>query len=180
MLPEGYEIRPIAAGDGPAVAAAYRRNREHLGRWDPDRPERFYTDEGQVEDVAKHLEARENDRRYVFLLWYDGAVAGRVVLDNLVRGVMQGATVGYWVDHDHLRKGLAVGLVEHVAAAATELGLHRLEAGTMLANVASQGVLKRAGFTEYGVVEKFLFLNGEWRDHVLFQRILHDNPLELP
>ncbi len=57
------------------------------------------------------------------------------------------------------------------------LGLHRLEAGTMVENVASQRVLEACGYEQYGLAPKLLFLNGAWRDHVLFQKLLHDRPL---
>jgi ribosomal-protein-alanine N-acetyltransferase len=38
-------------------------------------------------------------------------------------------------------------------------------------------VLLRAGFEKYGMAAKFLFIAGDWQDHNLYQRILHDNPL---
>lgn len=163
-------------GDGPAFAAAYRRNRAHLEPWDPDRPEEFYTDEGHVAHVASGLRAAEEGRLYTYVLWHGEQIVGRAMLTNIVRGPLQSGTVGYWVDHEHTGKGLATALTEHVALDAVRLGLHRLEAGTMLDNVASQAVLRRAGFQQYGVAERFLFIRGAWRDHVLFQRILHDDP----
>ncbi len=68
-------------------------------------------------------------------------------------------------------------MVEHVVdEAERRLGLHRLEAGTMLRNEPSQAVLRRAGFTFFGMAERFLYVNGTWEDHVLFQRILNDRP----
>jgi [ribosomal protein S5]-alanine N-acetyltransferase len=173
---EGYEIRPMRDGDAPAFALAYRRNRAHLEPWDPDRPEFFWTDEGQVENVASGLRAAEEGRTYTYVVWYGEQVVGRAMLTNIVRGPLQSGTVGYWVDHEHTGKGLATALTEHVALDAVRLGLHRLEAGTMVENVASQMVLRRAGFTEYGTAERFLYVRGEWRDHVLFQRILHNDP----
>lgn len=176
MLPEGYEIRPLTRDDGPAMAAAYRHNRDHLAPWDPERPASFYTDEGQAEDVARQVAASDEGRQYSYVVWYGGAVVGRVALVNFVRGPMQSATVSYWVDQDHQGRGLARAMTEHVAEQAVGLGLHRLEAGTMLENVGSQAVLRRAGFTEYGTAERLLYLRGEWRDHKLFQRILHDDP----
>ncbi len=177
MLPEGYELRPLQQEDSPALAAAYRRNREHLAPWDPARPERFFTDEGHAEEVARQLEAEAAGRRYGFVLWYgDGTVAGRVNIDNIVRGVLQSCTIGYWLDHEHLGKGLATRMVEFGVEVARDLGLHRIEAGTLLHNTKSQAVLQRAGFREFGVAEKFLFIAGKWQDHVLFQRVLHDDP----
>lgn len=66
----------------------------------------------------------------------------------------------------------AVGWVCHVAA--DGLGLHRIQAGTLVANVASQKVLKRCSFTMIGLAPTYLRIDGRWQDHLLFQRILHD------
>jgi ribosomal-protein-alanine N-acetyltransferase len=52
-----------------------------------------------------------------------------------------------------------------------ELDLHRLEAGTLPDNSASQRVLEKNGFERYGLARRFLLIAGEWRDHVLFERI---------
>ena len=176
MVADGYAIRDLRAGDGAALAAAFRRNRDHLAPWDPDRPASFYTDAGQEAEVARNLMATADGRSYMYLVWYDDQVVGRVMLSNVTRGVLQSGTVGYWIDHEHLGRGLATAAVGHVVVQATKLGLHRLEAGTLLHNAASQAVLRRSGFQQYGVAERFLFLRGEWQDHMLFQRILHDDP----
>jgi ribosomal-protein-alanine N-acetyltransferase len=50
-----------------------------------------------------------------------------------------------------------------------ELGLHRIEAGTLLHNVRSQRVLERNGFVRFGVAPAYLKIAGAWQDHVLFQ-----------
>ena len=65
-------------------------------------------------------------------------------------------------------------LVHHglaVEAAFQEHGLHRLEAGTLLDNAGSQTVLRRNGFQEIGIAPRYLFIAGDWRDHLLFQRL---------
>lgn len=173
---DGYEIRPLQEADAAAFATAYRDNREHLAPWDPVRPESFFTLEGQAAEIEKQLADLRRGKRHTYVLWHGQVVAGRIAIDNIVRGVLQSATIGYWVAHDHTRRGLATAMVEHVAAEARALGLHRLEAGTRTHNEASQAVLRKAGFQQYGVAERFLFIAGEWTDHVLFQRILHDDP----
>jgi [ribosomal protein S5]-alanine N-acetyltransferase len=176
VLGEGYTIRELRKGDGAALAAAFRRNREHLRPWDPDRPGSFYTDDGQEAEVGRNLGAAAAGRSHMYLTWHGDQVVGRIMLNNIARGVLQSGTVGYWVDSEHLGRGLATAGVEHVVLQATKLGLHRLEAGTMLDNAASQAVLWRCGFHQYGVAEGFLFIRGQWRDHLLFQRLLHDDP----
>ncbi|GAA1807436.1 GNAT family protein [Nocardioides hankookensis] len=173
---DGYVIRELRVGDGAALAAAFRKNKEHLARWDPGRPDSFYTDEGQEAEVARNLGETAAGRSYMYLVWHGDVVVGRLMLNNIVRAVLQSGTIGYWVDHEHLGRGLAKAGVGHLVVQATKLGLHRLEAGTLVENTPSQGVLRSSGFQEYGVAERFLYIREEWRDTILFQRILHDDP----
>ena len=178
MLPDGYSFRPLAPEDAAALASAYERNREHLAPWDPERPAAFYTEAGQ----AAHIEERlALERQGLFqnhvIVGPEGQLVGRANIQNIIRGTMQGGTLGYWVDKDHLRRGLAKAAVDHLGRQALELGLHRLEAGTMVDNVPSQRVLLSCGYEQFGLAPKLLFLNGAWRDHVLYQKLLHDRPL---
>ena len=173
MTPNGYRIVELAPGHVAGLAAAYSRNREHLVPWDPRRDADFYTVEGQTASVAGQLAAVRGGHMVAWVLEHDGEVVGRVNLNNLVLGALRSAAVGYWVDADHQGRGLATGAVEFACAAA----LHRVEAGTLLHNTASQRVLERCGFESYGMAPKFLFIDGAWRDHKLYQRILHDEPI---
>jgi [ribosomal protein S5]-alanine N-acetyltransferase len=61
-----------------------------------------------------------------------------------------------------------------VRVAFEEEGLHRIQSGTMLHNVASQKVLERNGFIRFGVAGKYLKIAGKWEDHVLFQLLADD------
>lgn len=177
VLPDGYAIRPIDESDWRQVAAAYLRNREHLAPWDPDRPESFWSDHGQETDVARQVAAAAEGKTFSYLMTRGEQVVGRGMLTNIVRAHMQSAVVGYWIDHEHQGRGLATAFTARLVEEAKELGLHRLEAGTMVDNVASQRVLERSGFTRIGIAEGLLFIQGTWQDHVLYQRLLHDDPL---
>jgi Acetyltransferase (GNAT) domain len=80
----------------------------------------------------------------VFGIVDSGALAGVIELSNLASGPFQSATVGYWVDDAHRGRGLATrGVAAIVELAFGELGLHRLEAATLVDNLASQRVLER-------------------------------------
>jgi ribosomal-protein-alanine N-acetyltransferase len=178
VAPAGYSFRPLTLDDVPALAAAYERNREHLAPWDPDRSPEFFTIEGQRADAEERLAAKERGQFQPYVIvGPDGDLVGRANIQNIVRGPMQGGVLGYWVDKDHTGRGVAKAAVEFLEGEALELGLHRLEAGTMVENLASQRVLEARGFERYGLAPKLLFLNGAWRDHVLYQKLLHDRPL---
>ena len=182
VLPEGYAIRPLTIEDAPGLAAAYRRNRDHLAPWDPVRPERFFTDEGQAAEVTGrlHVVAQGQGASWVLHDEKSGEVVGRVNVNNIVRGVFQSASLGYWTDARRTGRGLGTAMVDHAVGEAVAMGLHRLEAGTLVDNAASQAVLQKAGFARFGTAESYLFIAGRWQDHALFQRILHDRPAGNP
>lgn len=180
VIPDGYDISDLAEDHAAALAAAYDRNRDHLAPWDPVRPRAFFSPAGQAADVVARLDVVRRGLGASWVLVHGDDVVGRVNLNNIVRGVFQSSSVGYWVDGEHVGRGLATALVTHAADRAVELGLHRLEAGTLVHNAASQAVLRRCGFAEFGRAPAYLFISGAWQDHVLFQRILHDRPAGNP
>ena len=89
----------------------------------------------------------------------------------MIGGPLQVANLGYWVDAARHGRGLATQAVAAVVEFAfSDAGLHRLEAGTLPDNVASQRVLEKNGFERYGLAHGLLLIGGVWRDHVLFER----------
>ena len=140
-------------------------NRPFLAPYEPVRPSEYWTVEGQRARLA-------DPARHDWLILDDGAPAGTVSLSNVGRGHLQRAIISYWVAESRGGRGLATAAVAGVAGIAFErLDLHRLEAGTLVDNVRSQRVLEKNGFDRIGLARKYLEIAGEWRDHVLFERI---------
>jgi [ribosomal protein S5]-alanine N-acetyltransferase len=179
QLPSGYDIRPLSESDGPALTDAQQRNRAHLAPWSPRRADSFYTQAGQQEELSRHLQQIAGGQMAAFVVVHGDRIVGRINLHNIVRGAFQSADLGYWIDQDEQNKGLATAAVRTACEAAADLGLHRLAAGTLIHNERSQNVLLRCGFTQYGTAPDYLFIDGSWQDHKLYQRILHDSPLAL-
>lgn len=177
-LPGGVSLRTAAPGDVEALCAAYAANREHLAPWEPHRPDEFFTVDGQARRLAERLREYEAGRQVPWLLVADdGRVVGTITLTGITRGPFCSASLGYWTAGDRQGGGLATAAVTAVCrAAADELGLHRIEASTLLENARSQRVLEKCGFTPIGLAPRYLHIAGAWRDHRLFQRILHDAP----
>jgi [ribosomal protein S5]-alanine N-acetyltransferase len=156
-------IRPLAAGDAGELVALLVENRAFLAPFEPPRDERFYTVDGQLERL-------EREDKHGFAILDDGRIAGTVTLSNVVRGPLQSANLGYWVGERANGKGLATSAVgELIPIAFGELGLHRLEAGTLVDNLGSQRVLEKNGFDRIGIARGYLHIGGAWRDHILFQ-----------
>ncbi len=99
-------------------------------------------------------------------------MVGGISLYGITGYPLHAAGLGYWVDEGHNGRGLASRAVAEVLELAFgELGLHRVEAGTLPDNLASQRVLEKNGFTRIGISREHLLVDGEWRDHVLFERL---------
>jgi ribosomal-protein-alanine N-acetyltransferase len=170
-------LRPLTAGDAQALLDAYVRNRAHLAPFEPTRPESFYTLEGQQARLDKLLQQERDGELLPCGMFRDGRLLGCSTLREITHGPVCGASLGYWVDAGSVRQGLAGGAVAALCRIADEeLGLHRIEAGTAPANIASQSVLKRNGFEQFGYAHKRLFIAGRWGDAILFEKILNDRP----
>ena len=102
----------------------------------------------------------------------EGSVVGRVTLSDITRGTFSSGHLGYWVSESHNVRGLATAAVAEILDIAfNELGLHRVEAGTIPHNVRSRAVLERNGFVRFGYAPSYLKIAGEWQDHVLYQAL---------
>lgn len=179
MIIDGVEMRGVTLGDAAGLAEAFARNRAFMAPFEPVRPDAFYTERGQRTRIEGVLAERDAGRlrSYVFVDTATGAPVGAINLGSIVLGPLCSGGVGYWVDRAWHGRGLATAAVEEVCRIARdEVGLHRVEAGTLVDNLASQRVLAKAGFEQYGLAPRYLHINGAWRDHRLFQRLLHDDP----
>lgn len=176
-LTGGVVMRLATEQDAEALATAYLRNRDHLKRWEPRRSEGFFTFAGQAEGLKGQLQAHGRGQVVPWLLCDGERVVGRMTLSNIVRGPWLSADVGYWIDAEYNGRGLATAAVHEVCRQADqEIGLHRVAAGTLLDNAASQSVLRKCGFEPYGTAPDYLEIDGRWQHHLLWQRILNDRP----
>lgn len=173
---DGIVLRPLAVDDGAGLADAYARNRAHLAPWEPLRDETYFSARQQDLLVARTLQDVAAGRSAAYVLVAEsGRIAGRVNLSDIVRGVFLSAHLGYWIDQSFAGRGHMRRAVAEVCALGRDrIGLHRIQAATMLGNTASQRVLTANGFTPIGTAERYLRIAGEWQDHLLFQRILED------
>jgi [ribosomal protein S5]-alanine N-acetyltransferase len=162
-------LRQATAADAQAILELRLANRGRLEPYEPDAddPEARY----RLDGIERWVSA--GGGRFVIL--DDGVVAGTLGLFNPSGPPLRSAILGYWVDEAHAGRGLATRAVgEALAIAFGEMQLHRVEAGTRPENVASQRVLQRNGFTCVGLLRRHLLIGGEWRDHLLWERLADD------
>ncbi|GIG68099.1 GNAT family N-acetyltransferase [Phytomonospora endophytica] len=175
-MPADTRIRLIEPADAAAIAAHRARDAEAFRPWEPAQPPEFFTKEGQEERIDGLLAGHRAGTAWPGVVLAGGEVIGQVTVGGILpQPHLRRGSVGYWIGSSAQSQGhagRAVGLVLRVMT--EELGLHRAEASTNLANLASQRVLRRNGFSPYGVAHAAILLDGSWHDGLLWERILAD------
>jgi [ribosomal protein S5]-alanine N-acetyltransferase len=168
-------LRPLGSGDAALLARLYVSQHAFMTPYDPPRPDSFYTEDGQRLELDLLERERAADRLYRFLIEADGVPAGAISVSRITRGPFQNGGLGYWVSEELNGRGIATAAVARVCEwGFGEAGLHRLEAATLVDNIGSQKVLRRNGFLEIGRSPNYLFIAGDWRDHLLFAKTAGD------
>lgn len=166
-------VRLVTPGDAAELTEVLRENREFLTPWEPARDDEYFELDTQRRMIDTDLQEYSAGRRVPFVIvGPQGQIAGRINLNDIVRGAFQSCHLGYWLRQDLNGLGLASRAARTVVQhAADDLGLHRVEAGTLLHNTASQQVLRRAGLRPFAVAREHVRIAGEWQDHLLFEII---------
>ena len=157
--------------DASALLEIAREDSDFFAPWEPLHDDRWLTEAAQLAVIEEKLEQHRLGLALPHVvLDDDGAVIGRITLNNVVRGAFQSCSIGYFVRSAANGRGHASSAVRQMLDLAFgELGLHRVEAGTLVHNVRSQRVLERNGFVRFGLAPQYLRIQGRWQDHVLFQ-----------
>ncbi|HEX3956731.1 MAG TPA: GNAT family protein [Trebonia sp.] len=165
--------RILSAEDAEELASVLRANREFLAPWDVRHEASYFTAAGQRAGLERALDGYARDAMVpLAIIEGDGRLVGRVTINTIVRGAFQSADVGYWLSQASNGRGLATAAVtDAIAIAFGQLGLHRLQAATLLHNARSQRVLRRAGFRPFAVAPDYLKIAGQWQDHILFHLV---------
>lgn len=132
-------IRVVVPGDDEELTELRLRNREFLSPWDPDRTGDYFTVAGQRADIEGALGRHSRGEAMPWVVLDDsGAIAGRLTLSGIVRGPFQSCSMGYWIAEDQTGRGLATDAVRAaVTFAFAQLKLHRVQAETLVHNLAS-------------------------------------------
>ncbi len=170
-------LKPLRFRDKNEWDSIRRVNREWLTPWEATRP--LIDSDRPLPTFLGMVRQANRDGRDLralnFGIWlHEGAdsahrLVGQITLGGIVLGAYRGGHIGYWVDSRYANRGITtaavVALTEYAFSA---LELHRIEINMRPENSASKRVAEKAGFTFEGVRNKFLHIDGDWRDHLTF------------
>ena len=144
----------------------------HLDRWSPPPPAGFDTPDHWVPRLARAAEEFSQGSAARFVLQplgpADGPIIGTANYTNVVRGALHACHLGYQVARSHEGLGLMhEALLACNAWVFRDWRLHRIMANYIPHNGRSARLLERLGFTREGMAKDYLYIDGEWKDHVL-------------
>jgi ribosomal-protein-alanine N-acetyltransferase len=120
------------------------------------------------QDCKNYINRCQNDDYQGLLICHlnSNKIIGVVNFSQIFYGMFQNAYLSYYVGVDFAGQGLmSEGVYLAIDYAFSTLDLHRIEANIQPGNKASISLVKRLGFTQEGFSQKYLQINGEWRDH---------------
>lgn len=169
---QSIDLRILTPEHDEKMLDYYIRNKEYLKDFEPTREIGFYTLEEQREILKDNYKQYLNGTAMNFGLFKKDRLIGRLQCSNIVEGIFKNGVIGYSIDKNFQGKGYMKEALElFLKYAFEELGLHRVEASTLVYNIKSQKVLERCGFIKLGLNKEYLYINGQWQDHISFYKI---------
>ena len=177
-------LRPFKVRDATSWSELRIRNETWLAPWEgrpESQPSSTWAERHSGAVFAAMLRSMRKEARagrsIPLAITYDGHLAGQVTCSGIVRGAFDSTFVGYWVDGALAGRGiLPAALAMVVDHCFGPVGLHRVEANIRPENVASKRAVEKLGFREEGLHQRYLFIDGAWRDHICYAVCREDVP----
>lgn len=168
-------LKVLKADAAEDVLQFYLDNQELFEKYEPERPDNFYTIGHQKAlliceyNLTVKLSAV---RFYVYRKEQPQQIIGTVCFRNITRSIYQSCEVGYKFDERYQHQGYAFeALYTGISIMFDDLRLHRIEANVMPVNTASCHLLESLGFTAEGVARGNALIRGKWEDHLRYALI---------
>ena len=170
------QLAPMRQRDRADWERVRRANAGWLRPWEATLPPGTQVGPATYPGLVRALtrQAREG-RMLPWLVFYepgDGGgrqLAGQLTVSGIVGGSASWGQIGYWVDERLAGRGIiptAVALA--VDYCFDVMRLHRIEIAIRPENVQSLRVVTKLGFRPEGLRPRYLHIDGDWRDHLVF------------
>lgn len=171
-------IRHGQLADIPAILAYYKENQAYLAPFEPLKPSTFYTKKHWEIELPLRISATKSERSlklFLFLKRKPTVLIGTLNFSNFARGASQSCTVGYSLAEAYQGQGyMSEALSAGIDYVFSHMQFHRISANYIPHNQRSGRLLKKRGFVVEGYARDYLYIDGQWQDHILTSLI---NPL---
>jgi ribosomal-protein-alanine N-acetyltransferase len=173
------KLRVAKMRDSKELEKLILGNRQWLRPWEATNPEapNSFDVRGQLRGLLRQLDDQSG---MPFVIEVQGQVQGQLNVANVMYGSVSSAVLGYWLSPEVAGQGVmpvSVALVTDYLM--DQVGLHRVEINVRPENVASLRVIQKLGFRYEGLKQRYIHINGDWRDHYVFALTKEELPTGL-
>jgi [ribosomal protein S5]-alanine N-acetyltransferase len=173
------KLRVAKMRDSKQLERLILGNRPWLRPWEATNPEapNSFDVKGQLRGLLRQLDDQSG---MPFVIEVEEEVQGQLNVANVMYGSVSSAVLGYWVSPEVAGRGVmptAVALVTDYLM--DKVGLHRVEINVRPENTASLRVIQKLGFRYEGLKQRYIHINGDWRDHYVFALTKEELPTGL-
>ncbi len=165
-------VRPPRRSDAGAWSRSRLANAAWLTKWEPTSSLSWQARNTPREfrrALVRMKSAARMGSMLPFVVVYGDQLVGQMSASNVIRGALRSCSVGYWIDSSVAGRGIApTALALVIDHCLTDVRLHRVEVNIRPENLASIRVVEKLGLRREGYHERFLDIDGAWRDHLTF------------
>lgn len=164
----GVTLRPLRRRDAKTLQSLLVSDRTWLSPWEATTPGiRYPVDARSL--VSNLLHQVRHGTGLAFIVEYEGAIAGQLNVANILHGSVSSGTIGYWIARQYAGQGIMpIAVALAIDYLFDELQLHRVEIDIRPENEASLRIVQKLGLRQEGLKERFIHIDGAWRDHLVF------------
>lgn len=165
---QDVKLRLARMKDAKALEAILLEHRKWFRPWEATNPyaPNVWDTRGMLRSL---LRALDDHTGMPFIIEYEGKIVGQLNVANILHGSVSNAVIGYWISPDVAGKGIMPTSVALVCDYLFNIvGLHRIEIDIRPENEASLRVVQKLGFRYEGLKQRYIHINGAWRDHYIF------------
>jgi ribosomal-protein-alanine N-acetyltransferase len=170
-------LGPLRHRDRAAWERVRRENTSWLRPWEATLPPGSQIGPSTYAGLVRSLSRQAREGRMLpWLVFYDDAsnqskprLGGQLTVSGIVGGSASWGQIGYWIDQRLAGRGIiptAVALA--VDYCFQVMSLHRIEIAIRPENTKSLRVVAKLGFRPEGLRPRYLHIDGDWRDHLVF------------
>lgn len=171
-------LRPLRRRDQYEWERVRRSNASWLKPWEATLPRTAEPGPASFAELVRALNSQARQGR--LLPWaivyrppedpaLGDVLAGQLTVSGVVGGSASWGQIGYWIDQRWAGRGLvptAVSLA--VDYCFSVMQLHRVEIAIRPENANSLRVVEKLQFRPEGLRPRYLHIDGDWRDHLIF------------
>jgi ribosomal-protein-alanine N-acetyltransferase len=161
-------LRIVKIKDAKRLERLILGNRAWLRPWEATNPDgaNSFDIKAQVRGLIKQM---KDNQGLPFVIEYQGEVVGQLNVSNILYGSVGSAILGYWIAPEFAGKQITpTGVAIAIDYLLNIIGLHRVEIDIRPENAASLRIVEKLGLRFEGTKERYIHINGDWRDHFVF------------